>query len=348
MHISCSSCQKSYNLPDAKLPFGKKINFACPACKANIELDLRNPPDEEAASDKLVFKPISEETDSVLTIDEIKKKIIKRIDDLPPMPKVLFKARTVLSDENSSFKDISTIIETDQAIAAKILKVANSAYYGLSGMVSSIHQASVVLGYQTLEQVITMVSTSSLLGKQLRGYQLNAGALWRHSLAVALASKHIASKRAPSIESDAFSVGLIHDAGKLALDPYVLKKRKDIDRYLRDDNPSFLQAERTILGFDHTEIAQDLSDKWKLPEDHGKAIRYHHTPDESGGNQLAHIVHIANHIATEAGFGGGRGFDTDPVNEQSMKNLRLKQEFIEDAKVKLAASVEEITASLSG
>ena len=264
------------------------------------------------------------------------------------MPKVLFKARAVLSDENSSFKDISSIIETDQAIAAKILKVANSAYYGLSGMVSSIHQASVVLGYQTLEQVITMVSTSSLLGKQLRGYQLNAGALWRHSLAVALASKHIAQKRAPSIESDAFSVGLIHDAGKLALDPYVLKKRKDIDRFLQDENPSFLLAERTVLGFDHTEIAQDLSNKWKLPEDHGKAIRYHHTPDESGGNQLAHIVHVANYIAIEAGFGGGRGFDIDPVSEQSMQSLRLKQDFIEEAKAQLTASVEEITASLAG
>lgn len=240
MLVSCVNCQKSYNLPDAKLPFGKVINFSCPACKATIELDLRNPPEENAGSEKLVFKPISEETESALTITEIKKKIIKRIDDLPPMPKVLFKARAVLSDMNSSFKDISAIIETDQAIAAKILKVANSAYYGLSGMVSSIHQASVVLGYQTLEQVITMVSTSSLLGKQLRGYQLSAGVLWRHSLAVALASKYIAQKRAPSIESDAFSVGLIHDAGKLALDPYVLKKRNEIDRFLRDENPSFI------------------------------------------------------------------------------------------------------------
>ena len=106
MLVSCANCQKSYNLPDAKLPFGKVINFSCPACKSSIKLDLRNPPEENSDSEKLVFKPISEETDSALTIAEIKKKIIKRIDDLPPMPKVLFKAREVLSDMNSSFKDI--------------------------------------------------------------------------------------------------------------------------------------------------------------------------------------------------------------------------------------------------
>lgn len=347
MHITCSSCDKSYNLPDNRLPSGKVINFACPACKEKIELDLRKPPEEASGSEKLVYKPLSEETDTVLTIDEIKKKIIKRIDDLPPMPKVLFKAREVLSDMNSSFKDISTIIETDQAIAAKILKVANSAYYGLSGMVSSIHQASVVLGYQTLEQVITMVSTSSLLGKKLGGYQLNAGVMWRHSLAVALACKFIAQKRAPSLESDAFSVGLIHDAGKLALDPYVQKKRKEIETFLRDETPSFLLAERAVLGFDHTEIAQDLTKKWNLPKDHGAAIRHHHSPSESANNQLVHIVHVANYIAAQAGFGGGPGFDTEPVDPKSLEALRIKSDLLEEAQTQLAASVEEITASLT-
>ena len=201
---------------------GRVVTFSCPTCKEKITLDLREPdPDEQNdASDKIVFKPLNESCDSSLGTDDLKKKILNRIKDLPPMPKVLFKAREVMADPKSSFKEIACIIETDQAIAARVLKVANSAYYGLSGMVNSIHQASVVLGYQTLEQVITMVSTSSLLGKQLKGYAISAGLLWRHSLAVALGSRMIAQKRAPSMEGDAFSVGLIHDAGKLAMDHY--------------------------------------------------------------------------------------------------------------------------------
>lgn len=349
MRIDCPSCQKNYTLPDERLPHGKVVSFPCPACKSKITLDLR--PEAETGdggSDRLVFKPLDDESEAALDTDDIKKKILKGINDLPPMPKVLMKAREVLSDPNSSFKDISQIIETDQAIAAKVLKVANSAYYGLSGMVSSIHQASVVLGYETLEQVITMVSSTSLLGKQLRGYGLNAGVLWKHSLASALACKLIAKKRAPTMESDAFSVGLIHDAGKLALDAYVAQKRAEIDKFMREQKPSFLEAERQILGFDHTEMAFELCQKWKLPESHAAAMRYHHSPELANGNQLAQIVHVANYIAEQAGYSGGPGFDNQPVNEQSLEALRLKPEDIEEITQEVATSVEQITATLGG
>jgi len=348
MLIECPSCQKSYTLPDDRLPHGKIISFTCPACKGKITLDLRIPEEKPGdAADRLIFKPLADEAESALSAEDIKKKIIKKVNDLPPMPKVLFKARQVLSDPNSSFKDISNIIETDQAIAAKILKVANSAYYGLSGMVSSIHQASVVLGYQTLEQVITMVSSSSLLGQQLRGYGLQAGSLWKHSLATAIASRLIAKMRAPSLENDAFSVGLIHDVGKLALDPHVLSKRGEIEAFLRDQSPSFLEAERSVLGFDHTEIAQDLCQKWKLPENQAEAMRYHHHPEESNGNQLAHIVHLANYIAIQAGFGTGRSFENQYLNAGSFEKLKLKTETIEELGQQVISSVEQITNSMT-
>ncbi|MBR9981311.1 MAG: zinc-ribbon domain-containing protein [Desulfatitalea sp.] len=348
MKVSCSSCHKTYALPEERLPHGKVVSFPCPACTAKIVIDLRPKADEGDSGDRLVFKPLSETSESELTSDDIKNRIIKRVNDLPPMPKVLLKARKVLSDPNSSFKDIAKIIESDQAIAAKILKVANSAYYGLSGMVSSIHQASVVLGYKTLEQVITMVSSTSLLGKQLKGYGLNAGELWKHSLATAMASRMIAQKRAPSLENDAFSVGLIHDAGKLALDPHILKQRAELDAFLRDQSPSFLLAERHILGFDHTDIAHDLCKKWKLPENQAEAMRYHHHPEASDNNQLAYIVHLANHIAAQAGFGGGPGFQELQLSPDCMATLRLKAEDTDEIAAQVSASVNELTASLMG
>lgn len=348
MKVACASCHRSYALPDERLPHGKVVSFPCPACKAKITLDLRPEAQEAEGADRLIFKPLAEAAEDELTSEDIKKRIIKRINDLPPMPKVLFKARQILSDPNSSFKDISKIIESDQAIAAKVLKVANSAYYGLSGMVSSIHQASVVLGYQTLEQVITMVATTSLLAKQLKGYGLNAGGLWKHSLATAMASRLIATKRAPSLENDAFSVGLIHDAGKLALDLHILKKRAEINDFMQRQSASFLLAESHVLGFDHTEVAYDLCQKWKLPENQAVAMRYHHCPEESNGNQLAHIVHLANHIAALAGCGGGPGFDELPVRPETWETLRLKPEDADEMAAQVGASVNEVTTSLMG
>ncbi len=343
MNIACDKCNSSYDLPDDRLPTGKIVSFPCPSCKNKLTIDLR----EGQTSEKLVFKPLDDSSESTLSSEDLKKKILNRIKDLPPMPKVLFKARQVMGDPKSGFKEIAKVIETDQAIAARVLKVANSAYYGLSGMVNSIHQASVVLGYQTLEQVITMVTSSSLLGKQLKGYNLNAGVLWKHSLAVALGSRMISQERAPSLEGDAFSVGLIHDAGKLALDQYIYEKRQDMLAFIKKNGPSFLQAERNILGFDHTEIAYDLCQKWKLPTNHVEAMRYHHNPEESGDNQLAHIVHIANYISKQAGFGSGPGSANEPLSPSSLEALHLKDDDIENLTAEVTSAVQKITESLN-
>lgn len=349
MNVACSSCESTYDLPDNRLPKGRVVSFPCPSCKNKITLDLREP--EEPAADKddadrLVFKPLDASSETSLSTDDLKKKIINKVKDLPPMPKVLFKAREIMSDPKSGFKEIAKVIETDQAIAARVLKVANSAYYGLSGMVNSIHQASVVLGYQTLEQVITMVSSSSLLGKQLKGYGLQAGALWRHSLAVALASRLIAQKRAPSLEGDAFSVGLIHDAGKLALDSHIVQRKEEIQAFLKENPNSFLEAERQVLGFDHTEIAFDLCQKWKLPESHAVAMRFHHTPDATADNELAYIVHTSNYLAIQSGLGTGPAFDSEPLNDGALQALTLKDADLEEISAEMLSAVEKISASL--
>ena len=349
MNVACSSCNSTYDLPDSRLPKGRVVSFPCPSCKNKITLDLREPEEPAAEHDdanRLIFKPLDDSAETSLSTNDLKKKIINKVKDLPPMPKVLFKAREVMSDPKSGFKEIAKVIETDQAIAARVLKVANSAYYGLSGMVNSIHQASVVLGYQTLEQVITMVSSSSLLGKQLKGYGLQAGALWRHSLAVALGSRLIAQKRAPSLEGDAFSVGLIHDAGKLALDSHITQRKEQIQAFLNDNPNSFLEAERQVLGFDHTEIAYDLCQKWKLPESHAEAMRYHHSPNSAANNQLAYIVHTANYLAIQAGLGTGPAFDNEPLDEEATQTLALKDADLEEISSEIVSAVEKISASL--
>jgi HD-like signal output (HDOD) protein len=349
MNVACNSCNSTYDLPDSRLPKGRVVSFPCPACKNKITLDLREPEETEAdddSSEKVIYKPLAESNETTLESSDLKKKILNKVKDLPPMPRVLFKARQIMSDPKSGFKDIAKVIETDQAIAARVLKVANSAYYGLSGMVNSIHQASVVLGYQTLEQVITMVSSSSLLGKQLKGYGLSAGTLWRHSLAVAIGSRLFAQKRAPSLEGDAFSVGLIHDAGKLALDSYIIQKNKEIQEFLKNQSPSFLEAERQVLGFDHTEIAFDLCMKWKLPESHAEAMRYHHSPDSAANNQLAQIVHIANYLAQQAGLGTGPAFDNEPLDDAAIALLNLKPADLEEITAEMISAVDKISESL--
>ena len=350
MRVECQDCGKSFELPDDRLPTGKKVSFPCPGCKSKITLDLREKPEPEAAkpddaTEKVVYTPIAEKSSKELDGDELKRKILNSIKDLPPMPKIIYKAREVMANPMSGFKEIAEVIETDQAIAAKVLQVANSAYYGLSGMVSSIHQATVVLGHKTLEQLITMVSATSLLGSNLRGYRMGSGALWQHSLAVALCSRLIAKDRAPALENDAFSVGLIHDAGKLALDRYLLKRKTQVDQAL-GAGASFLAAEKQVLGFDHTELASDLCAKWKLPENHVSAMRFHHDPSGSDGNQLAYIVHTANHIAVQSGIGSSMDAALYELDPEALSVLALDEDDLTAYNDATIEAVNQITQSM--
>ena len=358
MKVECENCGKVIMLPDDRLPTGKKVSFPCVACKSKITLDLREnadpvdeppsavPADPAESSEKVVYTPIAEKASSELDGKDLKRKILASIKDLPPMPKIIYKAREVMANPKSGFKEIAEVIETDQAIAAKVLQVANSAYYGLSGMVSSIHQASVVLGHKTLEQLITMVSATSLLGSHLKGYRMGSGALWRHSLAVALCSRVIASDRAPAMENDAFSVGLIHDAGKLALDRYILERKDRVDDLLKTRTP-FIDIERTVLGFDHTELALDLCTKWKLPENHATAIRFHHEPSQSDGNQLAYIVHTANFVAHQITADAADTGEANPLDPTALDFLALDEEDLTGYIAKTTEAVGQITQSLA-
>ena len=353
MNVECQTCAKAFELPDDRLPSGKKVSFPCPGCKSKITLDLRVPPasvppptNETGAAAEPAREPSAPEAAPAANESELQRKILRRINDLPPMPRIIAKAREIMDNPRSGFKEIAEVIEADQAIAAKVLQVANSAYYGLSGMVASIHQATVVLGHKTLEQLITMVSASSLLGNRLKGYRLGAGTLWQHSLAVALCSRLIAKDRAPALESDAFSVGLIHDAGKLALDRYLFEQSAQMDQVLQT-GVSFLEAEKLVLGFDHTELAAGLCTKWNLPESHANAVRFHHDPTASNGNPLAYIVYIANYIARQTGIGGDMGADRSELDPQTLSFLALDEDDLTAYDQATRAAVNQITQSMA-
>jgi putative nucleotidyltransferase with HDIG domain len=240
---------------------------------------------------------------------DLKDEFLEAVRDLPPMPKVILKIQKLLLDPNSNAEEIAGYIETDQALAAKVLKMANSPYYGMSGKVSSIQHAAVILGFKIIGELTTMAGFSHLMGKKLPGYGYKSDELWRHSLAVALASKIIAEKINPELSGEALTAGLIHDIGKLILDPYVLENRDAFDKLVEDENQTFLTAEKQVLGYDHAEIASEICDHWKFPELLALAIKYHHNPSLSNESEMAFILHLADYIAVLS----GSGYDIDEI-----------------------------------
>ncbi|MBN2514507.1 MAG: zinc-ribbon domain-containing protein [Deltaproteobacteria bacterium] len=345
MIVTCSNCQKVYDIPDERLPKKDSLAFPCPACKETIKLDLRSSSSPMAT----VAHPVRQDKEQEQPTGEtLKRLILKTIHDLPPMHQTVIKARDIMKNPGSSFEQLAAILSTDQAIAARVLKLANSAYYGFVGQVSSIQHASVMLGYKTLEQLITLAGTSNLLGKQLEGYEQDAGDLWQHSLGVAFGSKIIANRKNPALADDAFAAGLIHDAGKLALDPHLSERKETFRHFMADGRVSFLLAEKEILGFDHAEIASELCKNWHVPESLATAIRYHHDPSLSNNDELSYIVHTADAIAMMSGIGAGIDGMLYQMDDNAFEFLDLVEEDVSEIIVEIVESVHKISDIMQG
>ena len=336
MLVTCSTCSKRFNIPDERLPMGKKIAFPCPACKETIRLDLTKKPvqDDGLPNDK---NPVAPSTGEAL-----KQRILRHMKDLPPIPQTIFKAREIMANPDSDFKELANLFETDQAIAAKILKIANSPYYGYSGKITSIQRASVILGHKTLVELLTVIGTAGLLGNKLEGYWLDSGALWKHSLAVAFGSRIIANTIKPALSNDAFTSGLIHDVGKLILDQHVKERWELFQNFMDDGEHTFLDAEKKILDLDHAEVASEVCKKWNIPEPLTVAIRYHHHPSQSNGSELAYIVHVADAIAMMTSLGMGIDGTLYQMDDTAMGFLNLREENLNDIMGQVLEAVQKI------
>jgi HD-like signal output (HDOD) protein len=247
----------------------------------------------EAQGPTAVAKTPADES-SQATGSSLKDTILKKMKDLPPSLLTVVKAKKMLADEDSDFEALQRILESDQSMVAMILKTANSSYYGLSGKISSLKHAISMLGLKTLSQVITLAGTGDFLNQALKGYGFTAQEVRGHALSVGFGSRSIAALANPALEEDAFIGGLLHDAGKIMLDPYVAEGR--IHPKTGGQDAIFAQEKR-VLGCDHTEIAADVFSQWHFPDRVVDGIRFHHTPDQSGNKDLAYILYAADILA---------------------------------------------------
>jgi HD-like signal output (HDOD) protein len=312
MRIECPYCLKISSIAeDLVLYRHEALDVRCPACDALVSINLL----ANCATDRHTGDPsgnfvesngleqTTEAAEKQLQVTALKSKILRGLANLPPMPHIILKAKDVMADPNSSLRDLAGIIENDQAIVARVLTLSNSAYYGLSGMVSNIQHASVLLGQKILGELITIAASSALLRQKLKGYDVLPETLWKHSLAVAFGSKIIAERINSTLGDDAFITGLLHDAGKILVDPYIFKNKNRYTDLLQNNRMACIDAERNILGFDHAEIMWRASRLWRFPENQATAFRYHHDPLQSDDSELAYIIYLADDIAGASGYG---------------------------------------------
>ena len=282
MQLTCPQCAKSFQISDDMVYQIYTKKLLCTECGNAIAI-------ESSILDEHELTRFS-------SGDALKKDVVDNLKKLYPMPHILLKARTLISGKKN-FESLEKLLNTDPAIAGRVLKIANASYYGIQGKVSSIQMAATVLGSDTLLQIITLVGHSKMLGRSLDGYGLESGDLWKHSLAVAICARFIEEAIQHQDGDDAFFAGLMHDAGKIILDDYLLERDHLFQRYLELTRATMTMAEARIFEFSHADIGCELCLRWNLPQTMAEAIKYHHNPSQSGGNRLAYVLNLADHMA---------------------------------------------------
>jgi putative nucleotidyltransferase with HDIG domain len=233
------------------------------------------------------------------------KRIMAQVKAFPGMPATSAKLLKILKNPDSSAAQVEEILKYDPGLTANILKLTNSAYFGIPSKVSSVKQAVVLLGWKRLLQLVMTMCMSTVMKKPLPGYDLPHGELWRHSVAVSVAAELVVKALKIPGADEVFTAALLHDIGKLILGGFVQDDLHRIEEMVAK-GIAFEVAEFIVLGTDHAQIGARVLEKWSFPADLVNAVNWHHDPETCENYcTFSDIVHVANILGLMSGYGKG-------------------------------------------
>ncbi|MBX3097463.1 MAG: HDOD domain-containing protein [Fimbriimonadaceae bacterium] len=251
---------------------------------------------------------------------------IARSENLPVLPQCVSSVLKLADDPNSGPREMEKVIERDPAITAKILRAANSSYYG-SLSVPSVGRAISFLGMTVVRNLVVSVAFQQLVGQATSGGRFSATSYWSHSLAVATAGRIIGRLKMPVKAEELFSAGMMHDIGYLVMDRFV---SSDLDCSIEaaQANGAMLhEIELNEIGFNHAEAGGLLAEKWGLTPIVSSAIRNHHDPFSDEANlQTTCIIHVADALAHQCGFENQSAGVTYELSDETKQIVGLPDE----------------------
>ncbi len=279
---------------------------------------------------------------------QIYKKLDK-IKEIPTLPTIVFELNQHLQDPETSIVKVSETIQKDQAMALKILKLVNSAFYGFRSKVSDIKNAVVLLGFNAVRNAIVSVSVINALPKTLLFQDFEMIDFWKHSLAVAVASKSIAQKSGLDSADNCFVGGLLHDVGKVIMAQYFKEDFIKVWTRMQNEYLPFYDAEQQELSVDHTKIGVYLADRWQLPRGLTDAIRWHHDFQPENGNAGFMInIHLADILVNSYNENPDCTLDRGAMHPEVDKFLMAQMENSSDWYANLAGEIETAHAFFLG
>lgn len=274
------------------------------------------------------------------------KGFISKIKNLPSLPSVAHKVEDLLNSPKSNAEDFDAVISQDPALTAKLLKLVNSAFYGLANKVDSVTRAIAIVGFKQIRDLVTSISVMEAF-KGIESRSFNMRDFWKHSVACGVASQVIAIYRRDPKPEVNFTAGLLHDVGKLVMltecpsdyqQVIALNKYKKLLGYA---------AEKQVFGFTHAEVGVELSRLWKHPLNLQVAIGHHHTGPTTGYFPgMASTVHVADVVAHACSLGNSGDRFVPPLSPAAWDATGLKVSMLETAVDKIGEHLEEITSAI--
>jgi len=240
-------------------------------------------------------------------------KIASEIRTFPCMPATGAKMLKMLEDPDTGVDEIEDVLRHDPGLTGNVLKLANSAYFGIPAKISSVRQAILLLGLKKLIQLVIASCVSAVMDKPVPGYDMPPGDLWRHSIAVSIAAEALVKDKKNIGSEDIFTPALLHDIGKLILGHFIKDEVEDIEKIASEGVP-YVVAENMVLGTDHSQVGAQVLTHWSFPRDVIEAVRWHHDPDyPDKATAPVDVVYLANFLCQANDRAGGPADDLSPA-----------------------------------
>lgn len=267
------------------------------------------------------------------------KQIISNIRNLPTPPIVFEQIQKVLNEPDTSVADVASILSEDPAMSVKVLRLTNSAFYGLSREVDSVRHAVMVIGLEAVKNLVLSASVLSMFksNSENKEYQED---FWRHSLSTALVARVVAGEHQGGKvfnPDPTFSAGLIHDIGKMIICCFLPKEHQQVRQYLKEHpDTTEIEAEVATMGFNHAQLGRQLAITWKLPERLAETIGYHHTPNlENASDNFAHLINLASYIAHAGSQTEGDDAKQCKIDPSTVDFFHVDVAYVESMKARL-------------
>ena len=239
---------------------------------------------------------VEDNQDKVQIINQIRTKL-EEIRDLPTLPVVAQEARRIIDDPNSNMNNLVHVIEGDMALTSRILRIANSAYYGVPRKIDNLKMALVILGMKEINNLVTTITVMRLFPSDHEYSTFDIPRFWKHSAICAELTIGLYEGLRMHPPSSAYIAGLLHDVGKLVLAQYFFDYFLKCLKIAVDDELSLAEAEINTLGIDHGHIGSWLIKRWNIPDEICDAVAKHHVrPANSPRFDLAAIVDWADRL----------------------------------------------------